>query len=48
MWIGTGLSVNKTPMPLAVALVTTAIVTTPPSAAGETIVDCLIGLHPVL
>ena len=39
---------NKTPMLLAVALVATAVVTTLPSAAVETIVDCLIGLHPVL
>jgi hypothetical protein len=39
---------NKTAMLLAVALVVTAVVTTLPSAAAETIVDCLIGLHPVL
>ena len=38
----------KTPMLLAVALVATAVVTTLPSAAAETIVDCLRGLHPVL
>lgn len=43
-----GPTMNKTPMLLAVALVATAVVTTLPSAAAETIVDCLIGLHPVL
>src|SRR5215213_2589341 len=32
-------------MLLAVALVATAVVTALPSAAAETIVDCLLGLH---
>jgi hypothetical protein len=36
-----GPTMNKTAMPLAVALVATAVVTTLPSAAAETIVDCL-------
>jgi len=39
---------NKTPRLLAAAPVATAAVTTLPSAAAETIVDRLIGLHPVL
>jgi hypothetical protein len=43
-----GPTLNKAPTLLAVALVATAVVTTLLSAAAETIVDCLIGLHPVL
>ena len=39
---------KKTPMLMAVALVATAMVTILPSAAAETIVNCLISLHPVL
>lgn len=43
-----GPTMNKTPVLLAVAVVATPVVTTLPSAAAETIIDCFIALHPVL